>query len=278
MIRHNFKPAAAAFVLLTAGVALSGYALLGQTAPSRNLSKNRLAKPSAAAPEATMPFRAGEKLDYRIGWATFDTAAALELSAPERRDLYGWHTWHFQAVFHTLKPVRTLFAIDDQFDSYTDTASLECRQFESYLNELGKNYTKLLHLIPQGSSPRAPGAAVVVLPGTRDPLGMFFALRSVDWQHTPEVRAPVYDGQTLYEIRVHAEALMDQEKVDAGSFSTTRVAVSAFQNQKEDAAIHFTLWFANNAAHTPVQIAAQLPFGSLHVELTSANAGGGAGR
>jgi hypothetical protein len=273
MIRNKFKFAALGLALLLPAIAPTGYAPVAQTAPPRSAGKNRIPKPPPEPPEVAMPFRAGEKLDYRISWATFSSAADLELTVPERRDLYGWHTWHFQAVSHTLKSVRTLFAIDDQFDSYTDSASLECRQFESYLNELGKNYTNVLHLIPQGSSPHAPGAAVVVLPGTRDPLGMLFTLRAADWQHNPEARMPVYDGQTLYEMRARAEALIDQEKVDAGSFNTTRVGVSVFRNQKEDPAIHFTIWFANDAARVPVLIAAQLPFGSLRVELTSATAG-----
>jgi hypothetical protein len=272
MIRTKGRAVALAPALFAALILPLAYAHSVQTpAAPRNSVKGRPAKLPAPLPDVAMPFHIGERLDYRIAWTTFSSAAMLELSAPERRDLYGWHTWHFQAAFHTQNTVRTLFAIDDQFDSYTDTASLECRQFESYLNEMGKKYMNVLHIVREGTPPRAPGAAVVVLPGTRDPLGMLFALRSVDWQRTPEVRAPVYDGQNLYEMRAHAEALIDQEEVDAGSFSTTRVAVSVFQNQKENSALHFTLWFANNAARTPVQIAAQVPFGSLHVELTSAH-------
>ena len=251
-------------------ILLVACALIAQTVPPRTSPKKPAMKPPPALPEASMPFHPGERLDYRIAWTTFTNAATLELGVPERRDLYGWRTWHFQAAFHTERTVRSLFTIDDQFDSYTDATSLECHQLESYLNELGKSYTKVLHLIPQGAPPRTPDAAVVVLPGTRDPLGMLFTLRSVDWQHTPEVRSPVYDGQNLYEMRAHVEALVDQEKVDAGSFSTARVGVSVFRNQKEDSAIHFTIWFANTPARTPVQIAAQLPFGSLHVELTVA--------
>jgi hypothetical protein len=217
-----------------------------------------------------MPFRVGEKLDYRVTWAAFNNAASVELSVPERREVFGWRTWHFRAAIHTLRPVRTLFQIDDQFDSYTDTSSLESRQFESYLNELGKTETHVLHLVPTGQSARAPGAAVVVLPGTRDPLGMLFTLRAANWQHMPELRAPVYDGQNLYEMRADIESAAEQISVDAGDFKASRIGIHVFQNEQENQAIHFTIWLANDAARTPILIAADLPFGNLRVDLTSA--------
>jgi len=243
-------------------------------APGHKVPKTRALAPAPAAPpEVAMPFRIGEKLDYRIAWATFSDAATLELNVPERRDLLGWQTWHLQAAFHTGRTVRTLFAIDDQFDSYTDTASLESRQFEMYLNELGKKQTNILRFVARGLPARTPGPFVIVAPGTRDPLGTLFALRAVDWQHMPQVIAPVYDGHDLYEMHAHIEALSDSIQVDAGTFKASRISITVFQNGKQDPAIQFTIWFANDAARTPVQVVATLPFGNLKVELTAAKQG-----
>ena len=222
-------------------------------------------------PELSVPFHIGEKLHYRVAWATFSSAATVELSALEKRELFGWQTWHFQASVHTINPVRNLFAIDDQFDSYSDSTSFESRQYESYLNELGKSEEEVVHLIPAGERLRAPGSAVVVLPGTRDVLGMLYALRAADWQKSPELRAPVYDGSNLYDSLATLENPSDPVKVDAGNFVAQRIAIRLFQNGKENSAIHFTLWLAPDAARTPILIAAQLPFGTLRVELTSGN-------
>lgn len=268
----NFVPIVLSLVVLGALITTRAPASFpaAQIAPAHKTPKSRAVPPSAP-PEIAMPFRVGEKLNYRISWSSFTSAALLQLSVPERRELFGWATWHFQAEFHTIRPIRTLFAIDDQFDSYTDASSLESRQLEIYLNELGKSETSVLHLIPSGERPRAPGPAVIVLPRTRDPLGMLFTLRAVDWQRTPELRAPVYDGHDLYEMRAHLEAAADPIQVDAGSFSASRISIQVFQNEKENAGIHFTIWLVNDAARTPLLIAAELPFGSLRVQLTSAN-------
>lgn len=208
-----------------------------------------------------------------MAWTSFNDAAAVELSVPERRDLFGWPVWHFQATVHTSHSVRTLFPVDDQFDSYTDTSSLDCRQFEMYLNELGRRTTTVLRFIPTGQRPRIPGATTVVLPGTRDPLGMLFTLRGTDWQRQSEVHVPVYDGHDLYDVVAHLEASADSVQVDAGSFTASRVSIRVFQDGREKSDTRFTIWFANDEAHAPVQFVAELPFGSVRVGLTNRKPG-----
>jgi hypothetical protein len=218
-----------------------------------------------------MPFRVGEGLKYEVSWAAFATAASVELSVPERRVFYGWQTWHFRASAHTASPVRTLFAIDDQFDSYTDATTLENRQYETHLNEMGRKVDQQWRFIPEGQTPRAPGAAVIVPPGTRDPLGALYSLRAVDWQRTPEVRTPVYDGHNLYEMRAKMETRDETVTVPVGTFSAAHIAIHVFQDEKEVSRVSFAVWLTRDAAHTPVLMKAELPFGSLRVEMISAS-------
>jgi hypothetical protein len=242
-------------------------AALHQQTSSRKSTKAK----SAAAPLKELPvtFRTGEVLKYQVSWAAFATAANVEVSVPERRELYGWQTWHFRAAIHTVNTVRSLFTIDDQFDSYTDATTFESRQYENYLSEMGRKFNDQWKFIPEGQTPRAPGPAVIVLPGTRDPVGVFYGLRSVDWQKTPEVHWPVYDGRNLYDMRAKLEGRDDAETVPAGKFSTDRVSIHLFQQGKEVSGINFSAWFANNAARTAVLMKAELPFGSLQVQLVS---------
>lgn len=246
--------------------ATSGGPPTGQTKKQRS---KRAAPPAkeAAPKEVAMPFPVGEILNYRVAWATFSSAASVRLAVPERRDLYGWQTWHFRAAISTVRPVRTLFSIDDQFDSYTDGVTLESRQYEMYLNELGKSESAVLHFVPQDTAPRGPGPIVVVLAGTRDPLGALYTLRAADWQHSPEVRAPVYDGRNLYEMSAKVENASEKVTVDAGTFSASRIGIHLFDHGKEVSQIGFELWLAQDAARTPVLISAELPFGSVRGEL-----------
>jgi hypothetical protein len=109
-----------------------------------------------------------------------------------------------------------------------------------------------------------------VSPGTRDPLGAVYALRGVDWQQTPESRAPVYDGRDVYEMRARLEIPAETLAVAAGNFSVSKISIRLFQRGREVAGTNFTAWFANDAARTPVLMLAELPLGSLRVELVSA--------
>jgi len=226
---------------------------------------------SAALKEQPMPFRVGESLNYRVSWSAFSAAASVQLSVVERRALFGWQTWHFRAVAQTLSPVSTLFPIEDQFDSYTDTESLECRQFETHLNELGKISDQVLHLVATGQKSRAPGASVVVMPGTRDALGALYALRAVDWQRTPELNATVYDGKDIFDMRAQRDSPGEAVTVPAGNFTASRISIRVFQHDKEVTAIHIAVSLATDAAHTPVVMKAELPFGSLRVEMIFAS-------
>jgi len=256
--------------LSLAGVDLSAAAARMQAA-QHNPSKAKNAKPSPIN-QLHAPFKAGEKLNYQAGWSVFTSGATVQLSIPEQRDFYSNQTWHFQANIHSLGRARNLFPIDDEFDSYTDVTMGRSRQFESYLNEMGRpQRNQVLYFILDGEASKAPGPGVIVLPGTLDPLGALYALRTIDWQKTPEWRAPVYDGHNVYELRATQEVASENVSVAAGNFSATRVALKVFQHGKEMTGIDFSAWIAQDPARTPVLMQAELEFGSVRVELISAS-------
>jgi hypothetical protein len=242
----------------------------GTTRASTGASAKAISSTKITTPEPTMPFRTGEILNYRVAWAIFPNAAALQMNVVERRNLLGWQTWHFRASAHSENPARTLFEVDDQFDSYTDTTTLESHQYELYLNEMGSKENEVLHLVPVGQSSRGTVAPVLVQPGTRDPLGAFYALRAVDWQRTSEFRVPVYDGSDLYEVRARQEAGSEAVAVDAGTFHATKVSLHLFEYGKAVPHTGFLVWFAHDAARTPVLVVAEMPVGSVRVELAAA--------
>jgi hypothetical protein len=225
-------------------------------------------KAAARAPrEMPVPFAANEMLNFRVAWTAFANAASVQLSVAERRQIFGWNTWHFRAAIRTQDRVRSLFTIDDEFDSYTDSSNFESRQYEEYLDEMGRKESHLHRFLPEGETSRAPAPYLIVMPNTRDPLGALYALRCVDWRRTPEFDAPVSDGHDVYDMSARLESAEEKVAVPAGNFTASRVSVHLAQRGKEVQGISFLAWFANDAARTPVQIQAILPFGNLHVEL-----------
>jgi hypothetical protein len=220
--------------------------------------------------EQAVPFRKGEKLDYLVQWAKLLNAATVRLAVADRGSFYGREAWHFQALAHTVDPVRLFFTLDDQFDSYTEPSSLASLQYEMYLREQGKQEDSVYRLTTEGDPAPAGVSSVRVLPGTRDPIAFLYYLRTVDWQRNQEVRCPVFDGRKLYEVRARLAVAREQVSVAAGTFAASRLEVRVYQRGREVAQTHFWVWLAHDAGRTPVLVEAEVPIGSARVELSHA--------
>jgi hypothetical protein len=217
--------------------------------------------------------RTGETFQYAANVTKLNsTIANLKIVVAERRNFAGKSAWHLQAFAHTENPYRMVFELDDQFDSYSDVANLIGLQYEMHLSERGQKVDSVQRMMPFAND-AAPADAVAarVLPGTRDPLGMLQYLRGVDWNKTPEVRSPVYDGRALHEVRATLTGKNEQVKVPAGTFATSKIEIRVFDNGSEVKDSHFFLYLTNDAARMPVLMEAVLPVATARVELTKAS-------
>jgi hypothetical protein len=212
--------------------------------------------------------RDGEVLDYTANVSTLKDVANLKLQVAGRGNFLGKSTWHLRAFAHTENPLRMVFELDDQFDSYSDAATLASLQYEMHLSERGQKVESIQRMTTTGKEPASPDAAEArVLPGTRDPLGLMQYLRSVDWTKTAEVRSPAYDGHKLYDVRAKLAAISEKVTVPAGNYSASKISIRVLDNGVEMKDASFTLYVANNAARTPVLLEAVLPFATARVEL-----------
>jgi Protein of unknown function (DUF3108) len=218
---------------------------------------------------AVVPFAAGERLEYAAQWNKFVTAATLKVTVVERRDFFGRLAWHFQALAQTIDPVRMLYAIDDQFDSYTDAVTLESRQYEMYLREQTKREDLVVPMSVKPDPDRSGTHVYLVLAGTQDPIGLLYRLRAHDWMKEPVERVPVFDGRKYYEVEARRESVGTPLTVAAGSFVVTRIALTVFQGGQELPNLKVWLSLAQDAARTPALLEAEAPFGTVRAELTA---------
>ena len=231
-------------------------------------SPNRNGEPAAGP---GLPLRGGEVLDYTANVSSLNNVATLKLQVGEHKDFFGKNAWHLQAFAHTESPLRMVFELDDQFDSYSDAATMTSLQYEMHLSERGQKVDSIQRMTATGREPAPPEATETrVLPGTRDPLGMLQFLRNVDWTKTAEVRCPVYDGHKLYDVRARLVSAGEAVTVPAGSYKSSKIEIRVFENGQEMKDAHFTMYFANNAARTPVLLEAIMPFATAQVQLVHA--------
>ncbi len=233
--------------------------------------------PTSGQPAAPVPKRApaepsftpqtGEILQFSASLAKVSNVASLRLEVLENKEIGGKPAWHFQATAKTQNAMRLIFELDDRFDSFSEGNSFTGVQYEMHLSERGQKVQSVQRLTTTGKEPPPPGAsAAVVLPGTRDPLGMMQYLRSVNWDQTREVKSPVFDGRKLYDVR--AKLIGTSEVVvPAGRFTAATIDIRVFDNGAEMKDARFTLYVAHDAARTPVLLQAVLPFAEARVEL-----------
>ena len=244
-------------------------------APSRPSSTSPLGHPSLAPPKEVPPpapvfvLRQGETLLYDANITKLNnTVARLKIVAVEKRNLGSQPSWHLQAFAHTENPYRMVFELDDQFDSYSDAASMVSRQYEMHLSERGQKVESVQRMLPSVNDSPPPGvSAARVLPGTRDPLGMLNYLRAIDWNALNEVRSPVYDGHKLYDVRARLAAKSVPVIVPAGSFKPMKIELRVLDNGSEMKDAHFLLYLTNDERRLPVLLEAVLPFATARVEL-----------
>jgi hypothetical protein len=227
-------------------------------------------KKAAPEPEAGIPLRTGEVLEYTADVAKMSNVANLRLEVAERRSFLGKNAWHLQAFAHTENPLRMVFELDDQFDSYSDAGTLSSMQYEMHLSERGQKVSSVQRMTTTGKEPAPEDVTEArVSPGTRDPLGMMQYLRNVDWSKTHEVHGPVYDGHKLYDVRATLAAPSESVTVPAGNYVATKVEIRAFEDGVEMKDAHFALYVAHNEAHTPVLLEAVMPWTTARVGLKS---------
>jgi Protein of unknown function (DUF3108) len=228
-------------------------------------------KNPATPVDTGLPLRAGEVLEYTANVSKLDDVASLRLQVAGQGNFLGKSTWHLQAFAHTQNPLRMVFELDDQFDSYSDAETLASLQYEMHLSERGQKVESVQRMTATGEEPASPDATQTrVLPGTRDPLGMMQYLRNVDWTKTPEVRCPVYDGHKLYEVHAKLAAASEKVNVPAGDYTASKIGIRVFDGGVEMKDASFTLYVANNATRTPVLLEAVMPFATARVELLKA--------
>jgi hypothetical protein len=216
-------------------------------------------------------FRIGEVLNYRIDWQHYTGAGVAQLQIVDRGDFYGLPAWHFRASIHTAQPVRALYPMDDQIDSYAMVAGLEGREYQEHFREFGKPDDTTATLIAPGEISDAPAPRVIVPAGTRDALSAVYLLRVTNWRAQQELRVPVYDGQNVYEMVAKADEPSELH-VATGNYHATEIEINLLDGGKEISDENFRIWLADDAERTPLVCEAYLPIGTLRIELTSDSA------
>lgn len=217
---------------------------------------------AGAAAAETLPFAGGERLRYEVAWPSGLALGEAEFHAQKRAD-----GWDFQL---TLKASLPAIEIDDSYRSSTD-AELCSREFRKDARH-GKKTTNEKLLFDQQServerttiTPEGPGgrSAVEAPPCAKDALAfLYFLRRSLAMGRIPPPD-DLYFGAGYLITLTFAETL--RLAAAGGAREADKILADV---TGPDSRHSFEIYFAKDAARTPLLVRAPFDIGTFSLKL-----------
>jgi hypothetical protein len=198
------------------------------------------------AVEKSLPFCPGEKLTFQVRWTFIPAGEATFYKVRDRVDAYADIEMTHSVLYRKQKKGKRRRDVVVNFDWE--------RQEAQYCN-FGKK--------------RRP---ISILPGSFDPLSVFYAFRLHDRKENPEIKAPVTDGKRCVMGRVKI-VKREKIKVASGTYDTYLVEpdlehIRGVFAKSKDAKLK--IWVTADRRRIPVKVKSKVVVGSFVAELISA--------
>jgi hypothetical protein len=230
---------------------------------------------AAPTARAEYPFAAGEKLSYDLYW-TFVRAGSATLETLPGAEAEGKPALHFRALAKSTPFIDKFYRVRDEIQSWVDpgvTRSLLYKKDQSE-GDYVRNY--LIRFNPQHNmayrySKGALKNAVIINPGTFDPLSMLFLFRTKPLAVGYEFAAPVTDGDKAV---VGKARVVRRETITtpAGEFDTFLVEpeikdIGGVFRKSPSATLQ--VWITADERRLPVRVKSKVIVGSFSMDLTA---------
>lgn len=221
-----------------------------------------------------VPFSPGERLTYRGRWGVLQ-AGNVTLEVLPRETINGTEAYHFAMITRTNEAIDLLYKIRERQDSYVNTnlthSILYKKKNESKHPRdvvVNFNWEKLEASYSNFGEKQPP---IGVIPGTFDPLALFFILRLQDFKENSVIELPVTDGG----MNVNVKATVSKReliRIDEKQFDTFAVTpdMERLENVvKKSENPQLKIWFTADDKKIPVKIQSRVGIISFIFELVS---------
>ena len=235
---------------------------------------------SVKADDRVFPFHPGEKLAFRIKWC-FIPAGEVVFEVLPIETINGVKAYHFVMVARTYPFADFFYKVRDKIDSYTDIAMTRSILYKKDEHE-GKfkkdvvvnfNWEKQEAQYSNFGKKEKP---ISILPGSFDPLAVFYAIRLNELKENTEIKVPVTDGKIAVMGRAKV-VKREQIKVAKRIYDTYLVEpgvehIGGVFEKKKKAKLR--IWLTADNRRIPVKIKSKVVVGSFVAELMSAEVTG----
>lgn len=218
----------------------------------------------AQSPFNPAVYRVGERLTYNVDFASFGSAAHVELFVAGRGTFFSRDAIQLRAHAETTGVVNVaLLALNNDYVTYVDPQTGLPFRAERVLREAGRtsqaanDYNQ-----PAGATAIPPRFRAGELPGTFDLLTALYRARGLPLARgSSYLMTVIHEGDEYQvELKVTGNQLL---KTNVGSFNTivTRIEIKNWRDY--DLRVYFT----DDERHVPVLITAKHPSGQIRAEL-----------
>lgn len=227
------------------------------------------------AASKALPFRQGERLVYRALWGFIPAGEAVIEVLPDA-GVEGVRAHHFAMTTTTNSRVDLFYKIRERQDSYADTAMTRTLQYRKkstgdhprdvIVTYDWKNRTATYASFGNAEKP------VEILPGSFDPLAIFFVIRTHRLEPGDVHEIPVTDGKKCIVVKATVGS-RETVTIDGTVYDTIPVVPDMERLQgvvprKGDPSLK--IWFTADERQVPVKIQSKVAVGSFVFELISA--------
>ena len=154
--------------------------------------------PAILAEEVPMPFQPGEKLTFDVTWGGIPVGKAV-LEVYPQATINGKTAHHFVLTAKTIGFVDVFFKVRNRIDAYADP---DMNHSVFFKNELTGKHSKSVTIDFDWDNARIQRwdstedwEALDALPGSFDPLSVFYFTRTQDLKEKADYERPVTDGK-----------------------------------------------------------------------------------
>jgi len=258
---------------------LSIGAAQSKKAPARTHASPAAAKPSASAPkkEKSVPFRAGEVLDFDIGWSSFLTAGTATVTVKEKKPSFGSVAYYVVAEGRPTPLVSKLYTLYYKADTLIDAFTLLPQRGSLYVEE-GKRHRLKTTTFDQ----RAKQAKyeiqtathvekTMTIPGfTQDALSALYVLRSIPMKAGDKFNMPVTDAGDVYKVQMQVTGI-ESLSTPLGTISAMKIVPLITAPKSAPPPRGIAIWISDDARRLPLRIEAELAVGKFTVSLRKAS-------
>jgi len=219
--------------------------------------------------QSVWPFQIGEKLTYNVSF-TGITAGQASLEVVNDTDVNNYHQLHIRFIAKTTFPLSTIYAINDQIDTWLDSKYLYTKKLTKKIRE--GNYKKNSYTVIDYDQSIAitNGDTVIINQFLYDSYSLFYYLRTIPLNIGETIDFTAFDGKKITPFQVSTKT---KETINtmAGTFPCLVVKPFREGNTLLKNKGDMMIWFSNDKNRLPIQIRIKLKYGSMLLKLKDIN-------